>query len=293
MTAVGTFLTRRRGGDRWDWTDIVTFLWLGAGVIIMFGPALWLVMSSFKSQAQLSEFPPTLLPHEARAAVVVGYDRPLRLFVVTDEQATRTLAELRRVGTVAQMVDPETPETIERISIANRTPDRAVGFIWGNYPDPFLRFDFLKYTQNSIFVTGMATLITLRTNSMAAFALSKYDFRRRNTVVVPIIATLMIPLSVILVPPYSIVFLQRFITAGIAGTGLKQGGRRMGRIVLHDIRKSYGAVDVREGELLVFVGPSGCGKSTLLRRTAGLAMVFQSDALYPHMTMRAEPARRG
>ncbi|MFN4130825.1 MAG: carbohydrate ABC transporter permease, partial [Paracoccaceae bacterium] len=52
---------------------------------------------------------------------------------------------------------------------------------------------------------GVATLITLLTNSMAAFALSKYEFRGRGFVVVLIIATLMIPLSVILVPLYSIV----------------------------------------------------------------------------------------
>jgi multiple sugar transport system ATP-binding protein len=97
----------------------------------------------------------------------------------------------------------------------------------------------------------------------------------------------------------------------------------MGRIVLSDIRKSYGAVDVlkgidltiEEGEFAVFVGPSGCGKSTLLRMIAGLdrptsgrveidgtdvtargaadrglAMVFQSYALYPHMTVRANMA---
>ena len=97
----------------------------------------------------------------------------------------------------------------------------------------------------------------------------------------------------------------------------------MGRIALHGIKKSYGAVDVlkgidltiEEGELAVFVGPSGCGKSTLLRMIAGLdrptsgtisingadvthkgaadrglAMVFQSYALYPHMTVRANMA---
>ncbi|MDO8881785.1 ABC transporter ATP-binding protein, partial [Pseudotabrizicola sp.] len=97
----------------------------------------------------------------------------------------------------------------------------------------------------------------------------------------------------------------------------------MGRIQLHDIRKSFGAIDVLkgidltidEGELVVFVGPSGCGKSTLLRMIAGLdkptfgrieidgtdvtarsaadrglAMVFQSYALYPHMTVRANMA---
>ncbi|SUB00101.1 Maltose/maltodextrin import ATP-binding protein MalK [Pannonibacter phragmitetus] len=93
----------------------------------------------------------------------------------------------------------------------------------------------------------------------------------------------------------------------------------MADLKLTDVAKSYGGVnvlgninlDIRKGELIVFVGPSGCGKSTLLRMIAGLekisggtleiggevmndvppaqrgiAMVFQSYALYPHMTVR-------
>ena len=92
----------------------------------------------------------------------------------------------------------------------------------------------------------------------------------------------------------------------------------MGQVSLRGIHKSFGAVDViqgvdleiEDGEFIVFVGPSGCGKSTLLRMIAGLesidsgellidgqranelrpadrgaAMVFQSYALYPHMTV--------
>ncbi|SFH37493.1 maltose ABC transporter ATP-binding protein/trehalose ABC transporter ATP-binding protein/sucrose ABC transporter ATP-binding protein [Palleronia marisminoris] len=93
----------------------------------------------------------------------------------------------------------------------------------------------------------------------------------------------------------------------------------MADLKLTDVAKAYGNVkvlehinlDVTKGELIVFVGPSGCGKSTLLRMIAGLekitagtleidgqvvndvppsqrgiAMVFQSYALYPHMTVR-------
>jgi alpha-1,4-digalacturonate transport system permease protein len=205
MSRAASFLLRRRGGRGWHWTDVVTFGWLAAGVVIMFGPALWLVLSSFKSPAQLSEFPPSMLPYEARMAVVEGYDKPLPLFVVTDEAGTRTLAEVRRVGTVAQMVDPANPGEIQKIDIADRAPDRQIGFAWANYTEPFLHFDFLLYLQNSVFVTVMATLITLLTNSMAAFALSKYQFRGRNAVMVLVLATLMIPLSVILVPLYSII----------------------------------------------------------------------------------------
>ncbi|MFN4172671.1 MAG: ABC transporter ATP-binding protein [Pseudorhodobacter sp.] len=93
----------------------------------------------------------------------------------------------------------------------------------------------------------------------------------------------------------------------------------MADLKLVNVEKAYGEVkvlsginlDIRQGELVVFVGPSGCGKSTLLRMIAGLekitggtleidgvlvndvppaqrgiAMVFQSYALYPHMTVR-------
>ncbi len=94
----------------------------------------------------------------------------------------------------------------------------------------------------------------------------------------------------------------------------------MANLKLTDVGKTYSGsidvlkninLDIKTGELIVFVGPSGCGKSTLLRMIAGLekitsgtleiddivvndvppaqrgiAMVFQSYALYPHMTVR-------
>ena len=93
----------------------------------------------------------------------------------------------------------------------------------------------------------------------------------------------------------------------------------MARVALANVSKSYGStrvlhgidLEIADGELVVLVGPSGCGKSTLLRMLCGLeeisdgelridgelvnhlppaqrgiAMVFQSYALYPHMTVR-------
>ncbi|MDO6591898.1 ABC transporter ATP-binding protein [Loktanella sp. D2R18] len=92
----------------------------------------------------------------------------------------------------------------------------------------------------------------------------------------------------------------------------------MGQLSMRDVRKSFGtaevikgvSLDINHGEFVVFVGPSGCGKSTLLRMIAGLeeitagdvtidgkvvndlapvkrgiSMVFQSYALYPHMSV--------
>jgi len=203
---MGQFLLRRRGGRGWHWTDIFTWVWLVAGLILMFGPAFWLVSSSFKSPAQLAEFPPSLLPYVSRTAVVPGYEKPLPLFVVKMENGeTRELAEIRRIGIVGQMVDPAKPGETIRVNIQNRTPAREIGLAMANYTEPFVQFDFLRYLSNSVFVTVVATLITLVTNSMAAFALSKYQFRGRSAVMLLILATLMVPLSVILVPLYSII----------------------------------------------------------------------------------------
>src|SRR6476469_7078989 len=93
----------------------------------------------------------------------------------------------------------------------------------------------------------------------------------------------------------------------------------MAEVTFHHVKKAYGPVtvipsldlDIQDHEFMVLVGPSGCGKSTALRMIAGLeeitdgtieigdrvvnavppkdrdiAMVFQSYALYPHMTVR-------
>jgi alpha-1,4-digalacturonate transport system permease protein len=206
MNGVAAFIFRRRGGAGWHWTDVVTWIWLIGGLILMFGPAVWLLLSSFKTPAALAEYPPSLLPYVTEQATVPGYDRPLPLYNVTlPDGSRRVLAEVRRLGVVGQMVDPKAPGEIVRVNIKDRTPVRAVEFATGNYTEPFQRFDFLLFLNNSVFVTVMATAITLLVNSMAAFALSKYRFPGRMAVMLVILATLMVPLSVIVVPLYSVI----------------------------------------------------------------------------------------
>ena len=206
MAAVVTFLTRRRGGTRWHFTDVLTYAYLALGILIMFGPVLWLVMSSFKTQAGLLEFPPRFLPLSQQEIEVEGFEKPLPLFEVTNpDGSTRVLAQTRRVGIVSQMIDPEDPGERIEVNINDRVPVRRLSFAWENYVTPLQQFNFLRYLTNSVVVTVVATLITLIINSMAAFGLAKYEFRGRNSIMVFIIGTLMIPITVILVPVFLVV----------------------------------------------------------------------------------------
>ncbi len=206
MSQVGDFLTRTRGRGRVDWSDIFTYVYLLGGTMLMFLPVLWLVFSSFKTQAALVKFPPDLLPYSQMTASVEGYAEPLPLFDVTmDDGSVRRLAQVRRVGIEAQLVDPANPGEIIRIPIDQRTEVNEVRLAWENYLEPLQRFNFLVYLRNSVVVTVAATIVTLIINSMAAFALSKYEFRGRDAIFLLFLSTLMIPISVILVPVFLVI----------------------------------------------------------------------------------------
>jgi alpha-1,4-digalacturonate transport system permease protein len=206
FAVVGDYLTRTRGSTRLHWTDIFTYLYLTFGTLLMFLPVVWLVFSSFKTPAALVRFPPDLLPYDVESVMVPGYDEPLPLYTVTMEDgSTRQLAQVRRVGLEGQMVDPNAPQEIIRVRIDQRSEVRRLRLATENYTDPLRRFNFLVYLRNSVVVTVAATLLTLVINSMAAFALAKYEFRGRQTIFVIILSTLMIPISVILVPVYLVI----------------------------------------------------------------------------------------
>jgi alpha-1,4-digalacturonate transport system permease protein len=206
MAQVLNYLTRTRGQTRLTLTDLVTYLYLGLGTLLMFGPVIWLVLSSFKTSAELTRFPPRFLPYRQETVMIAGEDEPLPLFEVTlDDGTVAVLAQVRRVGLEAQMIDPANPDEIIRVPIDRREPIEALNFSLENYVMGVQSFPFLRYLTNSVIVTVAATLLTLLINSMAAFSLSKYQYRGRNTIFITMLATLMIPVSVILVPIFLLI----------------------------------------------------------------------------------------
>jgi alpha-1,4-digalacturonate transport system permease protein len=185
---------------------MITYLYMGLSVIILFGPVLWLVLSSFKTSAEVVKFPPRLLPYRQKTVDVDGYEEPLPLYKVTMEDGSVVqLAQVRRIGLEGQMVDPSNPEEIIKVHIDDREPVERVVFSLDNYIEGIESFNFARYLGNSVVVTITATILTLIVNSMAAFALAKYKFRGRTAIFLIMIGTLMIPLSVVLVPVFLVI----------------------------------------------------------------------------------------
>ncbi len=204
--ALVKFLTRTHGKGRLDWTDWLSYAYLLVGLFTMFAPVLWLVMSSLKTESAISQFPPTFLPYSQKSVVVAGHDKPLPLFLTKMEDGQmREMAQVRRLGIMATMVDPAQPTNQIRVNINDRKPVNELKFATDNYTDLFAKFSFGRYLWNSVFITVVATLLTLLINSMAAFALSKYQFRGQKAVFLLIIATLMIPPTIILVPVFLVI----------------------------------------------------------------------------------------
>lgn len=207
LSDVSHFLSRRRARRGFDWTDGLSYLFLLLGVLLVFLPILWTFASSLKSPRALVENDPRFLPYEQVQITPPDGGRALTLYTLTREDGSQMeVALVAPRGLNALVYDVTKPEAQFEVPRSRLIRKDVVAPRWGNYTEPLFgsaqtqTFNFLRYFGNSIFVTSVATLLTLLVNAMAAFALSKYKFRGRDVIAGIIISTLLIPPTVILVP---------------------------------------------------------------------------------------------
>ena len=216
MTRVVRFLTRTAGSqdraDRFGIADFLAYGYLVLGVLIVLIPVLWTFFSSIKPERAVESFDTRILPWSQVETVVPGVgEKTVWDYTAEDGTVSQVFkaGPTRRITKVAPLDDPDAVIEVERNRLAANEEIRVAT---ENYLDPLLKrngqenFLFGTYLFNSVFVTVMATLITLLINAMAAFALSKYRFRGRLTFTILIVATLLIPSSIILVSLFFVVW---------------------------------------------------------------------------------------
>ncbi|MCG8334828.1 MAG: carbohydrate ABC transporter permease [Proteobacteria bacterium] len=205
------FLSNTRGRNRLDWADILSYGFLLTGVLMILLPVFWMFMSSIKSEGALLANDPRLLPYDHMKIVAEGHKRPLSLFTLEKPDGSKEeVAFVRAKGQKAVVIRPDDPTREFEVTRSRLIKKEAVVPHWENYTDPTLGtslsiFNFPRYFFNSVFVTTVATALTLLINAMAAFALSKYRFTGQKAAILIIIATLLIPPTVILVPLFIVV----------------------------------------------------------------------------------------
>ena len=216
MTRLATFLTRTSGSpdraERFGVADFLAYSYLALGVLIILIPVLWTFFSSIKPERAVDSFDTRILPVSQIELEIEGVGMK-SVWLHEDEDGSITevykAGPTRKITDVAPIDDPGAVYQVERTRLA---PSETIRVATENYLDPLLKrngqenFNFLTYLFNSVFVTTMATLITLLINAMAAFALSKYRFRGRLTCTILIVATLLIPSSIILVSLFFVVW---------------------------------------------------------------------------------------
>lgn len=216
MTRLATFLTRTAGtpdrAERFGIGDALAYGYLFLGVLVILVPVLWTFFSSIKPERAVDSFDTRLLPMAQVEAQVDGVGEK---FVWLHEAEDGTVTEVYKAGPTRKLTDVaplDDPEAVFQAERTRLTPNEEVRIATENYLDPLFKrngqenFHFATYLFNTVFVTGMATLITLLINAMAAFALSKYRFKGRLTFTILIVATLLIPSSIILVSLFFVVW---------------------------------------------------------------------------------------
>ncbi len=216
MGAITTFLTRTAGSrdraDRFGIGDFLAYSYLLLGVLIILVPVMWTFFSSIKPERAVDSFDTRLAPIAQRTTDIEGIgERTIWEYHAEDGTVTEVFkaGPTRRITDVAPLDDPEAVFPAERVKLQ---PAEEIRVATENYLDPLLKrngqenFLFGTYLYNSVFVTVAATLITLLINAMAAFGLSKYKFRGRLTFTLLIVATLLIPPSIILVSLFFVVW---------------------------------------------------------------------------------------
>ena len=216
MNRVVTFLTRTQGSadraERFGINDFLAYSYLVLGVLIILVPVFWTFLSSIKPERAIDSFDTRLAPISQVEQVIEGEGQKT-VWIHTDEDGTTQ--EVFKAGPTRRTTDVATfdnPEDVFGVPRDTLIPKEEIRVATENYLDPLLKqngqdnFTFGIYLFNSVFVTVVATIITLLINAMAAFALSKYRFPGRLTFTILIIATLLIPPSIILVSLFFVVW---------------------------------------------------------------------------------------
>jgi multiple sugar transport system permease protein len=175
-------------------------------------PFLWMLLTAFKSNQDVFHTPPRWLPYDNVYIDVNGEQFPL--YDVRTEDGIKQLAAIKIVEGVGTFVDPANPSQQMEYEIQQGTtkiaePIMHVSFNWQNFPDamergsrPGIGASFWVYFRNSLIIAFFSIVGTLLSNTPVAYAFARLKFPGRDILFIIILATMMLPFQVTMIPIY-------------------------------------------------------------------------------------------
>lgn len=175
-------------------------------------PFLWMLLTALKADRDVSHTPPRWLPYDYVYVAVNGEQLPL--YDVTTPDGVRQLAAVKISEGVGTFVDPANPSQTINVKMQQggqkmATALEQVSFRWQNFPDamscgsrPSVGASFWVYLKNSLIIAFFSIVGTLFSNTPVAYAFARIKFPGRDIIFVLVLATMMLPFQVTMIPLY-------------------------------------------------------------------------------------------
>jgi multiple sugar transport system permease protein len=185
----------------------LTYAGLTMGAAAFIVPFCYMVSSSLKDLQTIFEYPPTLIPRET-----LSIERQGRHFKVADyrpegtDKAERVVIVSQRPNELlVEPYDPASPMIETRwVPEDDVTVAKQVRLRWSNYADAWTSKPFTRFAFNTVFITVFCILGQVLSASLVAFAFARLVFPGRNLLFLIVLATMMLPYEVTLIPNYLI-----------------------------------------------------------------------------------------
>lgn len=209
MNAPAPTLTLPRRRRRWDGLKKTAVTAMVTVILLLFLLPLFYGMSmSVKSKEQITMTTSPVLPLSPQTFSYQGQDLPV-VEVPQADGSMKAMALLNKKRAASTMVDPAHPEAAPVTWEGNwRTlaPVLRTDPQWQNYPKAWDTIDFLNLLKNTALYGLITTIGTLVSSSLVAYGFSRFRFPGKNIAFMVLIATIILPPAVTLIPTYAFFF---------------------------------------------------------------------------------------
>ncbi len=174
-------------------------------------------LTSLKTTAQISDSSSPILPYSTYKFEYEGKSYDVYSVPFPDGDV-REMALVKKGRESSEFVDPNNPEaglTIWEGRWRTLTPARELAPQWSNYPEAYAKIGFTRLLRNTLMYCIITTILAVSSAAFVSYGFARYDFPFKNLLFIVLIATIILPPQVTLVPQYAF-----FTQIGWTGTWL-------------------------------------------------------------------------